>query len=482
MVPFGDKVTDYFRKYQSAQSHLDGILHALRDGQDELGKDNAALNLEKQHLWDAMARLNQYVYVAERLDARLAASIADLEATDPDKAKALRDDVLFYVRQKHQDLLTQLAVSIQNYLAIDIVIKNNIELIKGVDRASTTTVSALRTAVIVAQALGNQKLVLDQITALNTTTCGMIERTSEMLRDNSVQIQQQAASATIGLPQLQAAFQNIYATMDAIDSFKVQALDTMAATIGTLETEVEQVAGLPRAGRAPGPAGGPRVAGPRRFGGCRALRGRSGDSEHMSGGFSDRLLGARPATPGSGDGSRVPSVPTSDDLLAALDRVEAMVAGGAVPAPVASRVRRVDRVVRDTIPRLPSLGAGSPQAYSVMATATDYLPEAVGGYLRLPRQFADNRPVDRGKSSLMVLIDQLDLLAATMDKVFDAVCRDDAAALVAHGRFLAEKFGTASTGGALDVGRHPLPAGSPPATRMPVGLGRLQPPAGRDAS
>ena len=238
MIPFGDKLEDYFRKYQSAQSHLDAILHALRDGQDELAKDNAALNMEKQQLWEAMTRLNQYVYIAERLDSRLAAAVADAEATDPEKAKALREDVLFYVRQKHQDLLTQLAVSIQNYLAIDIVIKNNIELIKGVDRASTTTVSALRTAVIVAQALGNQKLVLDQISALNTTTSGMIERTSEMLRDNSVAIQQQAASATIGLPQLQAAFANIYATMDAIDTFKVEALDNMAATIGTLETEV----------------------------------------------------------------------------------------------------------------------------------------------------------------------------------------------------------------------------------------------------
>jgi uncharacterized protein YaaN involved in tellurite resistance len=240
MIPFGDKVNDYFRKYQSAESHLDAILHALRDGQDELGKDNAALNMEKQQLWEAMGRLNQYVYVAERLDARLAAAIADIEAFNPDKAKALRDDVQFYVRQKHQDLLTQLAVSIQNYLAIDIVIKNNIELIKGVDRASTTTISALRTAVMVAQALGNQQLVLTQISALNTTTSGLIERTSEMLRDNSVAIQQQAASATIGLPQLQAAFQNIYATMDAIDTFKVQALDNMAATIGTLETEVSK--------------------------------------------------------------------------------------------------------------------------------------------------------------------------------------------------------------------------------------------------
>jgi len=68
----------------------------------------------------------------------------------------------------------------------------------------------------------------------------MIERTSRLLKDNSVRIQEQAASATIGLPQLQAAFANIYATMDAIDQFKVQALDNMAATIGTLETEVEK--------------------------------------------------------------------------------------------------------------------------------------------------------------------------------------------------------------------------------------------------
>jgi uncharacterized protein YaaN involved in tellurite resistance len=239
-LPFGDKVVDYFRKYQDAQSHLNGILHSLRNGQDELAKDNAALNMEKQNLWATMGRLNQYVYVAERLDSRLSEQITALEMSDPDRAKALQQDVLFYVRQKHQDLLTQLAVSIQSYLAIDIIIKNNIELIKGVDRASTTTVSALRTAVIVAQALGNQKLVLDQITALNTTTSDLIQRTSEMMRDNSAAIQQQAASATIGLPQLQAAFANIYATMDSIDTFKLQALDSMQATITTLETEVSK--------------------------------------------------------------------------------------------------------------------------------------------------------------------------------------------------------------------------------------------------
>ncbi len=167
-----------------------------------------------------------------------------------------------------------------------------------------------------------------------------------------------------------------------------------------------------------------------------------------------RLTGrSRPAPQPDPDARlELPRVPTAQDLLAALDRVETLCVQGAVPGVVTSRVRRIGAVVRDTVPRLDRLGSGSPQAYTVMATATDYLPEAIGGYLRLPRQWADSRPVDGNKTSLMVLVDSLDLLAATMDDVADAVNRADAAALVAHGRFLAEKFGHASGGGDLALG------------------------------
>lgn len=254
ILPFGDKIGDYFRQYESAQKQIDAIIRSLYSGQDELRKDNAALNLEKRQLWETMTRLNQYIYVAEQLDVGVSATIAELDATDPDRATALREDVLFYVRQKHQDLLTQLAVSIQGYLAMDIILKNNQELIKGVDRATTTTVSALRTAVIVAQALANQKLVLDQITALNTTTSGLIESTSRMLAQNSAEIQQQAASASIGIEQLTSAFENIYATLDSIATFKTQALDSMAKTIGVLQTETTKAQSyVDRARRAESP-------------------------------------------------------------------------------------------------------------------------------------------------------------------------------------------------------------------------------------
>jgi uncharacterized protein YaaN involved in tellurite resistance len=168
----------------------------------------------------------------------LESRVAAIESSDPERVRVLRQDVLFYVRQKHQDLLTQLAVAVQGYLALDLLRKNNVELIKGVDRATTTTVAAPRTAVMVAQALANQKLVLDQVSALNTTTGNLIESTSSMLRQQTAAIHDQAASATININQLKTAFANIYATMDSIDAYKGAALQSMQATVDALQTEV----------------------------------------------------------------------------------------------------------------------------------------------------------------------------------------------------------------------------------------------------
>jgi uncharacterized protein YaaN involved in tellurite resistance len=252
LIPFGNRLRDYFARYQSAQGHLNAIIQALYHGQDELRQDDAAIEQEKVNIWDIKGKLEQYIYLAGKLDATLEAQINQIGQTDPGRAKALREDVLFYVRQKRQDLLTQLAVNAQGYLALELVRKNNLELIKGVDRATTTTVSALRTAVIVAQALTNQKLVLNQITALNTTTGNLIDSTSQMLKDQSGQIHEQAASATVSVEKLQAAFANIYATMDMIDAYKLQALDSMQKTIGSLSGEVTKAQSyLQRAHNAP---------------------------------------------------------------------------------------------------------------------------------------------------------------------------------------------------------------------------------------
>jgi uncharacterized protein YaaN involved in tellurite resistance len=243
IIPWGSKLRNYFDGYQSSQTHISSILGRLANGKDELLMDNAAIDVERQNLWAAMGRLEQMIVMSKQLDAKLEDKAAELELSDPAKSKAIKESALFYVRQRTQDLLTQMAVTVQGYLALDLVKKNNVELVKGVDRASTTTVGALRTAVTVAQAMTNQRLVLSQITALNTTTANIIDSTGNLLRESTATIHEQSVNAVIPLETLSRAFQNIYDTMDAIDTFKLKALDSMKQTSIALEQEVQKSKG-----------------------------------------------------------------------------------------------------------------------------------------------------------------------------------------------------------------------------------------------
>lgn len=204
-------------------------------------------------------------------------------------------------------------------------------------------------------------------------------------------------------------------------------------------------------------------------------------------GFSDlldRMLGRASAQPE--ERLVLPPPPTAEDVYAALSQTEHLLGSSALPSVVVARAQRVVDTVRDTVPRLKRI-SGSDLGYTVIATATDYLPEAIGAYQRLPRRYADTRPVDGAKTSLMVLVDQLDLLGLTMDRVFDAVYRDDARELVAQGRFIAEKFGSSGTGGSLRIGaadEAPVPdlpdEPTGPVAAAPGGASPLSPPEGRD--
>lgn len=240
LIPFGNKLRDYFLMYESAQSHLDKTITALLNGQDELRKDNAAIEQEKATLWDLMSKMEKYIYLGKRIDEELETKVAQIEQTHAEKARVVKEEILYYVRQKVQDLLVNLAVNVQTYLSLDVVRKNNLELIKGVDRATTTTVQALRNAVMTAQALANQKLVLGQINALNETTSTLIQSTASMLKQQAGDVAKSSSEPAVQIDALKNAFKDIYEAIDTVNTYKVSALDSMKQTINVLEGEVNK--------------------------------------------------------------------------------------------------------------------------------------------------------------------------------------------------------------------------------------------------
>lgn len=237
-MPWAGKIDSYFQEYKSSEDQLDAIIKSLANGKDELIHDNATIEEEKEQMQELMVRLEQYAYIMKRLDKKIEDRLPDIQAEDQLKAEDIKQEILFPIRQKRMDLLQHLAVSMQGYMALQVIKQNNTELIRGVDRASKTTIAALRTAIIVSEALGTQRLVLNQINEVNNVTNNLIERNSELLKTQGVEIQKQATQSAVNAQTLEKSFQNIFQAMDAIDSYRAQALPQMAKTIESLENSV----------------------------------------------------------------------------------------------------------------------------------------------------------------------------------------------------------------------------------------------------
>jgi uncharacterized protein YaaN involved in tellurite resistance len=231
----------YFQKYEKADSVISDIVTSLEKGKVTLKNDNTTLEIEQQGLRDLTKILRKEIELGTLMDEAIETQIelAKAKGEDPDKIRFITEEVLFPLRQRVMDLQQMLTVNQQGIIAYEVVIRNNRELIRGVERAKTVTISALKIAVTVASALYNQKIVLKKIEALNATTNDLIAGTSKMLKVQGVEIQKQAMESSVSVETLKVAFADVIEAMDSISAYKQQALPKMRETINQFKELAE---------------------------------------------------------------------------------------------------------------------------------------------------------------------------------------------------------------------------------------------------
>ena len=235
----GKPMQRYFQKYEKAQDALDAIIGDLQGGADMLRRDNLTLADDQQSLRAILVQLDRQVEIGRMIDRRLVREAASATLPAPRRA-FVEEELLFPLRQRIVDLQQQVAVSQQGVLALEVVIRNNRELIRGVDRAINVTVSALNVAVTVALGLANQRLVLDRVAALNQTTSALIAGTAQALRTQGVDIQTRAASTMLDMGQLEQAFADVLGAIDDLSRYRREALPKLDAQIDRLAALASQ--------------------------------------------------------------------------------------------------------------------------------------------------------------------------------------------------------------------------------------------------
>lgn len=234
--PFGrvlNPVRAYFNKYKTADAAIAEIIESLDKGAKVLKDDNTTLEIEQASMRELTRELNQKIVLGGELDAYLSEQVAKQKAAngDPEKIKFVEEEILFALRQRMIDFNQMLAVNQNGIIAMEVIRKNNYELIRSVNRARTVTVAALNVAVTVAGALYNQKIVLEKVKLLNETTNNMISATSRMLKNQGAEIQKQAMESNIDVQSLKQSFAETLDALASINQYKQNALPQMRQTI-----------------------------------------------------------------------------------------------------------------------------------------------------------------------------------------------------------------------------------------------------------
>lgn len=227
IIPFGNKLEAYFRKYQSASEQLKTSMTQLYAARDDMQKDVVDIEATRAKLWEAMQKLAAASRFATTLDAKLEEKVKSLETSDPQRAQALRQEVLFYARQNLQDIQTQQAVCVNGYLALDVLKKTGREMMNGCTRVATTGMSALAVAQTVARATGNQIRVMEMLQGVNATIGNLISETGRALNQHVDQTTQFAQNPMLGIEKMKEMFDQTFQAMDAMDNFRAKAIDVM---------------------------------------------------------------------------------------------------------------------------------------------------------------------------------------------------------------------------------------------------------------
>lgn len=223
----------YFAKFEKADAVISDIIVSLDKGKSTLKNDNTTLEFEQQALRELTKKLQKEIQLGMLMDTEIENQLetAKQRQESEDKIRFITEEVLFPLRQRVMDLQQMLVVNQQGIMAIEVVIRNNKELIRGVDRAKNVTVSALKISVTVASALYNQRIVLKKIELLNQTTDQLISSTSRMLKDQGAAIQKQSLETSISVDTLKQAFADVLSAFDSISTYKQEALPKMRDTI-----------------------------------------------------------------------------------------------------------------------------------------------------------------------------------------------------------------------------------------------------------
>lgn len=235
VLPFiGKPANRYFTKFQSVKGVILSVVKGIDAGIEEMRNDNETMRVDQGGWRESSLKLLGYIRLAEALDKAFEVEMKK-HPVDSEEYKFIGEEVVFTNRQKIQTFQKSLADYQLGYTALEVIIRNNRELIRGSGGVVDSLQTTLSVAATVSMAVSKQKKLMGAIKSANLTADAMRNQAADLVKRQGVEIQKDASNMNGNIDELKKAFSTLSSAFDDISSFRMNALEPMKASIASMD-------------------------------------------------------------------------------------------------------------------------------------------------------------------------------------------------------------------------------------------------------
>ena len=170
--PLFNPVKKFFTKIKLQEANISVLLENLKNEQEILKRDNITLKIEIDKLDKIIEELNE-----EYKNGELYLKKLNKEIPNENKNRFNLD--LF--EKKLYDFKQMIVVNEQSKMALIIILNNNNEIIRNIDKIKNVSMVALKTSAMVANSIYNQKITLNKINSLDKSAVNLLKDTNSLI-------------------------------------------------------------------------------------------------------------------------------------------------------------------------------------------------------------------------------------------------------------------------------------------------------------
>ena len=227
-----------FQKYDSVSGNIDGIVKKLDQGRLTIFRDNNQLqNLFEQNL-EYIDQLDELIIAGKIKLEELESDLINME-TNPQNFEdyEISDKREFVNRlsKRINDMELTRMITIQSIPQIRLVQNNNSVMVEKIQSAITTTIPIWKNSISIAVSLQRQQANLQVQNAIYETTNTILQKNSQMLKTNSIEVAKQNERGVVDINVLRQVNQDLVATLNEIKTIKEQGEQTRKQVSKELE-------------------------------------------------------------------------------------------------------------------------------------------------------------------------------------------------------------------------------------------------------